>query len=293
MQLSGMAISPRTVSHLGRWSLVIVLGWLGVMRFSVDGAAALAQVLTQHAMLERLVTEGVAIGAARVLGGVQLIAALLLALGIRYTRAGVIGAALAFWLTAIPITLLLTNPVWIESLGGFPAIGSGQGIIKYPALSGVALLLYARDAGRASLLQPALSIMVAGVMLPLLWIGGMKFTAVEAAGIEPLLSTSPLLSWMPDVFGTRTASNVIGIGELITVGLLASWWYYRPLYPIGTLLASATFLTTLSFLITLPGWHESLGFPLLGGAGMFIIKDLGLWCAVVIPLAHRNNNTEP
>jgi uncharacterized membrane protein YkgB len=98
---------------------------------------------------------------------------------------------------------------------------------------------------------------------------------------------------MPDVFGTRTASNVIGIGELITVGLLASWWYYRPLYPIGTLLASATFLTTLSFLITLPGWHESLGFPLLGGAGMFIIKDLGLWCAVVIPLAHRNNNTEP
>ena len=33
-----------------------------------------------------------------------------------------------------------------------------------------------------------------GVVLVLSWIGGMKFTAYEATGIQPLVAHSPLLS---------------------------------------------------------------------------------------------------
>ena len=83
----------------------------------------------------------------------------------------------------------------------------------------------------------------------------MKFTAPEAAGIEPLLSSSPFMAWMLSVFGAQGASNVIGSVELLTVGVLASWWYRPHWYPVGTLLTTATFLATLSFLVTLPGWH--------------------------------------
>ena len=34
-----------------------------------------------------------------------------------------------------------------------------------------------------------------GLAIVLLWIGGMKFTAYEAAGVAPLVIHSPLMSW--------------------------------------------------------------------------------------------------
>ena len=50
--------------------------------------------------------------------------------------------SLAFSLIAIsvvPLVALLSNSMWIEKLGGFPAIGSGQGVIKYFALLAIGL----------------------------------------------------------------------------------------------------------------------------------------------------------
>src|ERR1700751_1251259 len=35
-----------------------------------------------------------------------------------------------------------------------------------------------------------------GLVIVLLWIGGMKFTAYEAEGIEPLVANSPLMGWV-------------------------------------------------------------------------------------------------
>src|SRR5262245_1829134 len=34
-----------------------------------------------------------------------------------------------------------------------------------------------------------------GLVVVLLWIGGMKFTAYEAEGIKPLVANSPLMGW--------------------------------------------------------------------------------------------------
>jgi uncharacterized membrane protein YkgB len=35
-----------------------------------------------------------------------------------------------------------------------------------------------------------------GLVIVLLWIGGMKFTAYEAEGIKPLVANSPLMGWV-------------------------------------------------------------------------------------------------
>jgi reactive chlorine resistance protein C len=116
-----------------------------------------------------------------------------------------------------------------------------------------------------------------GLVLVLLWIGAMKFTAYEAKGVEPLVATSPLMSWLLKVFSLQGVSNLLGTTE-ITTGILIA---LRPLSSraaaIGSFLATGTFLTTLTFLFSLPGWEQSLGgFPALSGSGGFLLKDLVL-----------------
>ncbi len=47
-----------------------------------------------------------------------------------------------------------------------------------------------------------------GLVLIVAWIGAMKFTAYEAAGIQPLVSSSPLMSWMYNLLKAFTNSNI-------------------------------------------------------------------------------------
>ncbi|HLO00516.1 MAG TPA: DUF417 family protein [Pyrinomonadaceae bacterium] len=124
-----------------------------------------------------------------------------------------------------------------------------------------------------------------GLVLVLAWIGAMKFTAYEAAGIQGLIATSPLMSWMYRFMSLQAASNLIGSAELAAALLIA----VRPLTPklsaIGSALAVLTFLTTLTFLFSLPGWEKSLGgFPALSGSGGFLLKDTVLLGAALFTL---------
>jgi uncharacterized membrane protein YkgB len=121
-----------------------------------------------------------------------------------------------------------------------------------------------------------------GLVLVLVWIGAMKFTAYEAKGIEPLVASSPLMSWLYGYLSRQAVSNLLGVTE-ITTGLLIA---LRPLSAkasaVGGALAVMTFLTTLTFLFSLPGWEKSLGgFPALSGSGGFLLKDLVLLGAAV------------
>lgn len=124
-----------------------------------------------------------------------------------------------------------------------------------------------------------------GLVAVLLLIGVLKFTPGEAAGIQPLVAHSPLMSWMYAVLSVQGTSNVIGAIEIVIAVLMA----LRPISPrasfVGSLGAVITFLLTLSFLFSTPGAAElKYGFPLLGGTGQFLIKDLvllgaSLWTA--------------
>ena len=137
--------------------------------------------------------------------------------------------------------------------------------------------------GKGSLVHKLAGLLLRyGLVLVLGWIGAMKFTAYEAEGIQPLVSTSPLMSWMLKVFSLQVTSNIIGVTELIAALLIA----IRPLAPrlsaVGSVLAVLTFLATLTFLFSLPGWEKTLGgFPALSGSGGFLLKDVVLLGAAI------------
>ena len=124
-----------------------------------------------------------------------------------------------------------------------------------------------------------------GLVLVLGWIGAMKFTAYEAEGIKTLVETSPFMSWMYKVLSLQATSNVIGLAELTAAALIAIRPLSGKLSAIGSVLAVLTFLTTLTFLFSLPGWEKSLGgFPALSGSGGFLLKDTVLLGAALFTL---------
>jgi uncharacterized membrane protein YkgB len=117
-----------------------------------------------------------------------------------------------------------------------------------------------------------------GLAIVLLWIGGMMFTAYQAEGIRPLVANSPLMSWVYRVMSVGGFSSLLGVVE-IAIGVLIA---LRPVWPVGSALgsglAAGMFLTTLSFLVTTPGWEPSLGgFPALSAMpGQSLLKDVVL-----------------
>jgi uncharacterized membrane protein YkgB len=123
-----------------------------------------------------------------------------------------------------------------------------------------------------------------GLVVVIGWIGALKYTRYEAMNIQPLISNSPLMSWLYNIFSVRTFADVLGTAEIISAILIAT----RPLWPrlsaIGSAYAIVLFLGTLSFLFTTPGVAEVAagGFPALSLApGQFLIKDLVLIGAAI------------
>ena len=116
-----------------------------------------------------------------------------------------------------------------------------------------------------------------GLVIVLLWIGGMKFTAYEAEGIKPLVANSPLMGSVYRVMSVGGFSSLLGVVE-IAIGVLIA---LRPVWPMGSAvgsgLAAGMFLTTLSFLVTTPGVTAAGGFPVLSVLpGQFLLKDIVL-----------------
>lgn len=125
-----------------------------------------------------------------------------------------------------------------------------------------------------------------GLVVVLVWIGGMKFTAYEAEGISGFVSNSPLMSSAYQLFSKGQFSAILGITELLTAVLIAARPISARLSAVGSALAVGMFLTTLSFVFSTPGVIEpSLGFPALSALpGQFLIKDVvllgaALWTA--------------
>ena len=106
------------------------------------------------------------------------------------------------------------------------------------------------------------------VFLLLLW-GSFKFFAFEANAIQPLVQNSPFLSWLYPLFGLRGTSSLIGVMEIAAALLIASRRWTPIVSAFGSLLATAIFATTVSFLVTTPGALANNN-PL----GGFLLKDL-------------------
>ena len=143
-----------------------------------------------------------------------------------------------------------------------------------------------------------------GLVIVLLWIGGLKFVNYEADSIVPMVANSPLTSFLyhhsaPEYKhymnregelkeanrewhrsnGTYPVSYGLGV-IIMSMGLLIAMYPIRPeLSTAGSALLVLMALTTLSFLITTPeAWVPALGdanhgFPFLSGMGRLVIKD--------------------
>jgi len=141
-------------------------------------------------------------------------------------------------------------------------------------------------ASRSSIFKQAGQFLIRyGLVIVLGWIGAMKFTAYEAKGIEGLIKTSPLMSWLYNFLSLQATSNLIGVTELLAAVLIAIKPLSAKLSAVGNVLAICTFLSTLTFLFSLPGWEKSLGgFPALSGSGDFLLKDVVLLGAALFTL---------
>ncbi len=117
-----------------------------------------------------------------------------------------------------------------------------------------------------------------GLAVVLIWIGILKFTSYEAAGIKGLVDNSPLLSWTYGVFGVEGFAKVLGVLEIGTGLMISCRPFSAKISAWGSIAAMLTFLITLSFLFSTPGIIQpDYQFPFISPMpGQFILKDLVL-----------------
>lgn len=154
-----------------------------------------------------------------------------------------------------------------------------------------------------------------GLIVVLLWIGGLKAFRYEADGIVPFVANSPTMSFFyadPDGYkahknpeGALVPENrawheangtyefAYGLGAVIVLyGLLLCLHPWLPqVAAVGSFLVLVMSFVTLSFLVTTPEcWVPSLGdaqhgFPYLSGAGRLVLKDAIMMGAALVTMA--------
>ncbi len=119
-------------------------------------------------------------------------------------------------------------------------------------------------------------IALAGLVLPLLFIGGLKFTQYEINALIPMIRSTPWLAWLYGLFGYAGTSYLLGIVEIVTALLIVSRrWPAAGV--IAGVIGALTFTVTVSVMFAIPVWEPTAGgFPALNGAGAFLIKDVAL-----------------
>jgi uncharacterized membrane protein YkgB len=127
---------------------------------------------------------------------------------------------------------------------------------------------------QATVYQSGYYISLFGAALILLWIGIFKFTPTEANAIKPLIENHFLTFFVYNFVSVQSVSNTIGVIEIIIALLLIFSVKFASLKRLAGLGMIATFLITLSYLITTPGvWKVVDGVPV---TDFFILKDLML-----------------
>ena len=128
--------------ELTRYGLVVVVGWIGLMKFTTYEAEGISPFVA-HSPLMRWVYGFMSHrGFSAVLGVVEVAISLLIAARPFWPRASALGSALAVGMFLTTLSFLVTTPgVWEPSLGGFPALSAapGQFFIKDLALLGISL----------------------------------------------------------------------------------------------------------------------------------------------------------
>lgn len=155
-----------------------------------------------------------------------------------------------------------------------------------------------------------------GLIIVLLWIGGLKLFKYEADGIVPFVANSPTMSFFykypaPDYKAhmnpegkvvpanrewherNHTYPFALGLGAVIVIyGLMLCLHPWLPqVAAVGGFLVAIMAVVTLTFLITTPeSWVPALGdtehgFPYLSGRGRLVVKDVIMFGAGLVVMA--------
>jgi len=128
--------------ELARYGLVIVVGWIGLMKFTAYEAEGIRLYVTNSPLMSWVYGFLSVRSFSAALGVVEVVTALLIAARPLSPRASALGSALAVGMFLTTLSFLVTTPgVWEPSAGGFPALSGkpGQFLIKDLALLGISL----------------------------------------------------------------------------------------------------------------------------------------------------------
>jgi len=128
--------------EVARYGLVVIVGWIGLMKFTAYEAEGIRLYVTNSPLMSWVYGFLSVRGFSAVLGVVEVTVAILIAARPFSPRASALGSALAVGMFLTTLSFLITTPgVWEPSAGGFPAVSGkpGQFLLKDLALLGVSL----------------------------------------------------------------------------------------------------------------------------------------------------------
>jgi uncharacterized membrane protein YkgB len=131
----------RLGGHFPRYGLVVVIGWIGLLKFTSFEAHGIEPLVANSPLMSWLYDLFSVTTFSALLGVVEVATAVLLAVKPWAPRLSAIGSVMAIGLFIATITFLFTTPgVFEASAGGFPVLSlSGGFLIKDAALLGVSI----------------------------------------------------------------------------------------------------------------------------------------------------------
>jgi uncharacterized membrane protein YkgB len=128
-------------TSLIRYGLVLVLAWIGAMKFTAYEANAIQPLVANSPFMSWVYHVFSAVAFSYVLGMVEIAAAVMIAVRPLSAKVAAIGSGLAALMFLTTLSFLFSTPGWEPSLGGFPALSvvPGQFLVKDLVLLGAAL----------------------------------------------------------------------------------------------------------------------------------------------------------
>ena len=132
------AFSTQLGLHIVRYGLVVVIAWIGAMKFTAYEASGIEPMVRNSPLLGWTYALLSVRGFSNVLGVVEIAIAALIALRPLSPKLAAVGSAAAVAMFVTTLTFLFSTPGWEPSLGGFPslAVVPGQFLLKDLVLLG-------------------------------------------------------------------------------------------------------------------------------------------------------------
>lgn len=130
-------------AFLLRYGFVLVVGWIGAMKFMAYEAGGIQPLVANSPLLSWVYQIFSVQAFSNLLGVIEIAISAMVALRPLSARVSAVGAGLAVMMFLTALSFLFSTPGWEPSLGGFPALSAlpGQFLLKDVVLLGAAVWL--------------------------------------------------------------------------------------------------------------------------------------------------------